>query len=156
VIETERCKLRPFEEKDLDSFLSYRNNEEWMKYQSFKNLTKDEYRKALLVPLNVEKGMQLAIVQKTADNLLGDLYLIKKEKTIIIGYSINPIYSRKGYITEVLKALLPKLKDCYLGYEILAMTEKNNIPSINLLFKLGFVNVGWIEKWQSEVYVYSN
>jgi [ribosomal protein S5]-alanine N-acetyltransferase len=156
MIETDRCKLRPFEEKDLDSFLSYRNNEEWMKYQSFKNLTKDEYRKALLVPLNVEKGMQLAIVQKTTDNLLGDLYLIKKEKTIIIGYSINPIYSRKGYITEVLKALLPKLKDWYLGYEILAMTEKENIPSINLLYKLGFVNMGWIEKWQSEVYVYSN
>jgi [ribosomal protein S5]-alanine N-acetyltransferase len=156
VIETDRCKLRPFEEKDLDSFLAYRNNEEWMKYQSFKNLTKDEYRKALLVPLNVEKGMQLAIVQKTTDNLLGDLYLIKKEKTIIIGYSINPIYSRKGYTTEVLKALLPKLQDCYIGYEIVAMTEKENIPSINLLFKLGFVNVGWIEKWQSEVYVYSN
>lgn len=136
--------------------MTYRNNEEWMKYQSFKNLTKEEYRKILLVPLNVEKGIQLAIADKTTDNLLGDLYLVKKENTITIGYTINPIYSRKGYISEVLKTLLPILKARYFDCEIVAMTEKENIPSKKLLFKLGFVYDGWIDKWQSEVYVYSN
>ena len=156
MIETDRCILRCFEEKDLDSFMTYRNNEAWMKYQSFKNLTKEEYRKALLVPLNVENGVQLAIADKTQDNLLGDLYLVKKEKTITIGYTINPICSRKGYISEALKALLPILKEHYTGSKIVAMTEKENIPSKNLLLKLGFVYDGWIDKWQSEVYVYSN
>jgi len=156
VIETIRCILRCFEEKDLDSFMAYRNNEDWMKYQSFKNLTKDEYREALLVPLDMGNGMQLAIADKTTDNLLGDLYLSKKEKTITIGYSINPSYSRKGYITETLKALLLKLKECYSDCEIVAMTEKENTPSKNLLLKLGFVYGGWIDKWQSEIYVYSN
>lgn len=156
MIETDRCILRRFKEKDLDSFMTYRNNEDWMKYQSFKNLTKDEYRKALLVPLNMEDGVQLAIADKTTDSLLGDLYLAKKEKTITIGYSINPIYSRKGYISEVLKALLPKLKAYYSDCEIVAMTDKDNIPSKNLLLKLGFVYDGWIDEWQSEVYVYPN
>lgn len=156
MLETDRCIVRPFEEKDLESFMTYRNNEEWMKYQGFKNLTKDEYRKALIVPLNLEKGVQLAIVSKTTDNLLGDLYLLKEEKTITIGYSINPIYSRKGYITEVLKALLLKLKERHSDRKIVAMTEKENIPSKNLLLKLGFVYDGWVDKWQSEVYVYPN
>lgn len=156
MVKTDRCILRRFEEKDLDSFMTYRNNEEWMKYQGFKNLTKEEYRKILLVPLNVEKGVQLAIADKTTDNLLGDLYLVKKEKTITIGYTINPIYSRKGYISEVLKTLLPMLKARYFDCEIVAMTEKENIPSKNLLLKLGFVYDGWIDKWQSEGYVYSN
>lgn len=156
MLETNRCIIRCFEEKDLDSFMTYRNNEEWMKFQSFKNLTKDEYRKALLVPLDVENGIQLAIVHKTTENLLGDLYLVKKEKTISIGYTINPIYSRKGYISEVLKALLPKLKACYSDCKIIAMIEKENIPSKNLLFKLGFVYDGWIDEWQEEVYVYLN
>ncbi|MDF2882815.1 MAG: ribosomal-protein-S5-alanine N-acetyltransferase [Clostridiaceae bacterium] len=154
MIETDRCKLRCFEEKDLDSFMTYRNNEQWMKYQGFKNLTKDQYRKALLVPLNVENGIQLAIADKTTDNLLGDLYIIKEENTISIGYSINPVYSRKGYITEVLKALLPKLKIHYSDCEIKAMTEKENIASKNLLTKLGFVYEEWIDKWHTEVYVY--
>lgn len=156
MFETVRCKLRPFEEKDLESFMAYRNNEEWMQFQGFKNLTKDEYREALLVPLDIGKGMQLAIADKNTDNLLGDLYLSKEEKTITIGYSINPSYSRKGYITEVLKALLPKLRECYSDCKIAAMTEKENTPSKNLLLKLGFVYEGWIDKWQSETYVYPN
>lgn len=156
MIETDRCIVRPFKEKDLDAFMTYRNNEDWMKYQSFKNLTKDEYRKALLVPLNIEDGVQLAIADKATDSLLGDLYIAKKDKTITIGYSINPIYSRKGYVSEVLKALLPKLKAYYSDCEIVAMTEKDNIPSKNLLLKLGFVYDGWIDEWQSEVYVYPN
>ena len=155
MIETNRCMLRPFEEKDLDAFMSYRNNEEWMKYQSFKNLTKEQYRKALLVPLNIENGIQLAIADKNTDSLLGDLYIIKEEKTISIGYSINPIYSRKGYITEVLKALLGKLTTDYSDCKIMADTEKENIPSKSLLLKLGFVYKHWNEQWQTEVYVYS-
>jgi RimJ/RimL family protein N-acetyltransferase len=34
------------------------------------------------------------------------------------------------------------------------MINKKNIPSRKLLLKLGFVYDEWIEKWQSEVYVY--
>lgn len=154
MLKTERCIVRCFEEKDLDSFITYRNNEEWMKYQGFKNLTKEQYRKALLSPINIEKGMQLAITDKATDNLLGDLYLVKKDKTVSIGYSINPIYARKGYISEVVKALLPKLKADYPDCKITAMIEKENLPSKNLLLKLGFVYEGWIEEWQEEVYVY--
>lgn len=154
MIKTERCIVRDFEEKDLDLFMAYRNNEEWMKYQDFKNLTKEEYRKALLKPLNIEKGMQLAIADKTTDNLLGDLYVAKKDKTVTIGYSINPLYSQKGYMIEVLKALLTKLRVAYADCEIVAMTDKENLPSKNLLLKLGFVYDGWIEQWQSEVYIY--
>lgn len=154
VIETERCYLRSFEEKDIDLFMIYRNNEDWMKYQSFKNLTKEEYRKALLVPLNIEDGVQLAIAHKDSDNLFGDIYLKKTEKTIFIGYTINPVYSRRGYITEVLKALLPNLKEKYSDCKIIATTEKENIPSKNLLLKLGFVYDCYIDEWQEEVYVY--
>lgn len=155
LIVTERCKLRCFEEKDIDLFMIYRNNEDWMKYQSFKNLTKDEYRKALLVPLNIEDGIQLAIALKHTDEIIGDVYLKKAEKTIFIGYTINPVYSRKGYITEVVKALLAKLKEDYPCCKIIATTEKENIPSKNLLLKLGFVYDCFIDEWQEEVYVYT-
>lgn len=156
MIETDRCILRCFKENDLELFMAYRNNEEWMKYQGFKNLTKEEYSKALLVPLNIENGIQLAIADKTSDNLLGDIYISKKEKTISIGYTINSIYSRKGYISEILKVLLPKLKGCYSDCDIIAMIEKDNIPSRNLLIKLGFIYNGLVDDLQSEVYIYPN
>jgi RimJ/RimL family protein N-acetyltransferase len=154
MIETTRCKLRSFEKKDIDLFMDYRNNGEWMKYQSFKNLTKDEYMRALLVPMDIESGMQLAIAMKDTDRLLGDIYLEKKFNNIFIGYSINPVYSRKGYITEVLKALLIRLQQDYSDSKILATTEKENIPSKNLLMKLGFTYDSSVDEWQEEVYVY--
>lgn len=154
MIETTRCKLRSFEEKDIDLFMDYRNNGEWMKYQSFKNLTKDEYMRALLVPMDIESGMQLAFAMKDTDRLLGDIYLEKKFNNIFIGYSINPVYSRKGYVTEVLKALLIKLQQDYSDSKILAKTEKENLPSKNLLIKLGFKFDNFLDEWQEEVYVY--
>jgi RimJ/RimL family protein N-acetyltransferase len=154
MIETTRCKLRNFEEKDIDLFMDYRNNDEWMKYQSFKNLTKDEYMRALLVPMDIESGMQLAIAMKDTDRLLGDIYLEKKFNNIFIGYSINPVYSRKGYVTEVLKALLIRLQQDYSDSKILATTEKENLPSKNLLIKLGFKIDNFVDEWQEEVYVY--
>ena len=82
-------------------------------------------------------------------------YSIHYTKLYDIGYTINPDFSRKGYVTEVLKAYLPELQERFSDCEIIAMTEKENIPSKNLLLKLGFVYDEWIEKWQSEVYVYS-
>ncbi len=156
MIETNRCIIRCIEEKDLDFIMQYRNNDEWMKYQGFKNLSKDEYREALLVPLNIEDGIQLAVAEKTTDNLLGDLYIVKKENNIAIGYTVNPVLARKGYIIEVLKVLLPKLQTCYNDCTIIATTEKENIPSKNLLIKLGFKYREWNDEWQEEVYVYSN
>lgn len=154
MLETNRCILRCFEEKDLDSFMDYRNNEEWMKYQSFKNLSKDEYRKALLIPLDIENGVQLAIAEKRTDKLLGDIYLGKKESVISIGYTINPIYSRMGYISEILTGLLPRIKTCYPECKIVATVEKDNTASKNLLLKMDFVYSEWDEEWKEEVYIY--
>jgi len=154
MFETSRCRIRSFEEKDLDSFTTYRNNDEWMKFQSFKNKTKEEYRNALLVPLNLENGTQLAFADKTSDKLLGDLFIKIQDKRISIGYSIDPNHARKGYVTEVLEELLLRLRTQYPNYQIIAMTDSENIPSKNLLVKLGFVYEQWIEEWQTEKYVY--
>jgi len=34
--ETRRCHIRPFEEGDIEAFMSYRNNLDWMRLQGFK------------------------------------------------------------------------------------------------------------------------
>lgn len=156
MIETNRCILRYFKEKDLELFMTYRNNKEWMKYQNLESLSKDDYRKDLLGNKDINKGIRLAISDRITDTLLGDVYIIKKEKTISIGYTISPIYSRKGYITESLKAVLQLIRKNYSECEIIAMAKKENIPSKNLLLNLGFIYDEWIEKLQSEVYIYPN
>ncbi len=47
-LDTVRCNIRPFLVEDIDAFMAYRNDMDWMKYQGFKGLTKQEYTKALL------------------------------------------------------------------------------------------------------------
>ncbi|MGO1043817.1 hypothetical protein ACTPEO_13855 [Clostridioides difficile] len=56
---TKRCKIRRFQESDIDIFTSYRNDEQWMKYQEFKGLTKNEYSKVLISKNSFEEGIQL-------------------------------------------------------------------------------------------------
>ncbi|CDL32497.1 hypothetical protein [Enterobacter hormaechei] len=46
-----------------------------MKYQGFKGLTKRAYEAALLGVLTLDRGIQLAIINKLTEVLIGDIYL---------------------------------------------------------------------------------
>jgi len=73
-----KYNIRPFKESDIDDFMEYRNDMEWMKCQGFKDLSKEEYEDSLLKEVSLEKGMQLAIINKLYDRLIGDLYVRKE------------------------------------------------------------------------------
>ena len=138
MFETDRCIVRTFEEKDITLLMNYRNNSEWMKYQGFKNKTKNEYQEVLLVEYDIEKGVQVAFCSKENDKLLGDLYLHKEDSEINIGYTIDPIHSKQGLTFEVLQGLLHYLQTEYPHHSIVADFEKDNTASKKLLMKLGF------------------
>ena len=139
--ETERCRIRPFEESDIPAFMSYRNNLEWMQYQGFKGKKYLEYKAALLMQPKFEEGVQLAVVSKQTGDLVGDLYL-KIEKVVCwIGYTIAPEFARQGLAFEVMSQLLLELQ--LSGMKLAkAGVEKENIASIQLLKKLGFEQNG--------------
>ncbi len=141
LLETNRLRLRYFEEKDLDVFVEYRNNEEWMIHQTFKGKSKEEFRNILLSPFYIDQGSQLAVCLKDKDNLIGDLYVEKNECELFIGYTIHPLYSKKGYAYEIVKAFIDYLFTNYPDCKIIAETDLTNIPSINLLQKLKFKEV---------------
>jgi RimJ/RimL family protein N-acetyltransferase len=140
-IQTERCIVRQFNEYDIEAFMAYRNDLEWMKYQGFKGLTKQEYEKALLGSHSLQKGMQLAIVCKDFDILIGDVYLKQENSTFWIGYTVCPSKARQGYAYEVLSAIIDTLREEGIKY-IKASVESENTPSIALLKKLKFSYIG--------------
>ncbi len=74
LFQTERCEIRPFHERDLEPFMAYRNDLDWMRYQGFKGRTREEYACVLLSPSEVEKGAQFALTDRE-DRLMGDLYV---------------------------------------------------------------------------------
>ncbi|BEP29883.1 GNAT family N-acetyltransferase [Helicovermis profundi] len=136
-IETQRCIIRTFLEEDINDFMIYRNNEEWMIYQGFKGLSKEEYQEILMKEFSLNDGVQLAIEEKSNKHLIGDIYLKQCEDEFWIGYTINPIYARQGYAFEAAKGIMEWIK--YTGgKKIYAGVLPENIASIELLKKLGF------------------
>ena len=140
-IETNRCLIRYFESKDIDDFITYRNNEKWMQYQGFKGLTKQEYNKALLGETDMQSGIQLAIINKVSERLVGDIYLKQEENTFWLGYTINPANARQGYAYEAVSGIIGWLKENDVD-KVLADTMPENAASISLLKKLGFSSLG--------------
>ena len=139
--ETERCRVRPFEEGDIEAFMSYRNNLDWMQFQGFKGKKYLEYKAALLQQPKFREGVQLAVANRQTGELLGDLYLKLEQNACWIGYTIAPQFARQGFAFEVVSKLLLQLRQAGLT-QVKAGVEEQNLASISLLKKLGFTQIG--------------
>ncbi|NCB41278.1 MAG: N-acetyltransferase [Clostridia bacterium] len=149
---TERCRIRQFKPKDIEAFISYRNDMNWMQYQMFKGLTRKEYENFLLKHHFPEDGIQLAVVDRYTDKLLGDVYIRRQNHSFWIGYTIHPTYAQQGFMREVVFSLVRILLRCPGCHEILAGAVKENLRSKNLLEKIGFRLCYYDEETQEDVY----
>jgi len=136
-IQTQRCLVRPFEEKDIDNFMLYRNNLDWMIHQGFKGLSKIKYQAFLLTKPDLAKAAQFAVSNRKTNELIGDIYLKQEDSTFWLGYTITPAQARKGYASEVVSAVLASLST-HGCRQIKAGVLPENQASIRLLEKLGF------------------
>lgn len=153
LIFTERCKIRAFRESDLEFFISYRNNLDWMRYQGFKGLSKEEYREVLLRPASAESGIQLVVADRTTDLPMGDVYLRKEEDSWWVGYTIHPDFEKKGLMLEAFTGLIRRLKESKTCSEVLAGCLPENARSKNLLRKTGFTFLFFDKESGEEIYV---
>lgn len=140
IFTSERCYVRPFTADDIDSFVSYRNNPEWMKYQFFKGLSREEYEEILLKEPSVESGAQFAVIRKADQILLGDVFIKREDDTFWIGYTISPSFKRQGYAYEITQAMILWIQQ-QGDFKIMAGAAPENVASVQLLEKLGFAQV---------------
>ncbi len=140
IVESERCIVRPFIERDIDAFELYRNNLEWMKFQGFKGLSREEYAQILLKEPSVEAGAQLAIVRKADHHLIGDVFIKKEEDIFWIGYTISPEFKRQGYAYETVNSMIRWIQQ-QGDFKINAGVAPDNTASVQLLEKVGFVQL---------------
>jgi RimJ/RimL family protein N-acetyltransferase len=140
-IRTQRLELRPFSDGDLDALAAYRNNREWMRFQGFKCLSRQEYSQAVLGSHREEDGVQLAMVFQASGRLAGDLYYRREGDACHLGYTVAPEFARMGYASEAVKGFLRYLQS--RGFrEALAEVAPENQASVALLGKLGFTQRG--------------
>lgn len=152
---SQRLLIRNFKETDLDTFYYYRNDTECSKYQHWNNTSKEYLRDFIQLQQNrtlKDGDIQLAIALNDNNELIGDLYIAIKGKTITLGYTISPNHQRKGYAYEILSSLIPLLLKQYNEFEIVCLVHPDNTPSIKLLEKLNFTNEGYEAQLDSLIF----
>ena len=155
-LETDRLILRNVAAKDADIMYDYRNNEICARYQ--RGQTKDyegitalvEKRKSDVV--SVESPFMVAVAFKETDEMVGEIVVMPNDGTISLGYTFSYKHHRKGYAFEALTALVNLLHEQYPQWDFISFTEPENEPSMALLKKLGYKDMGYIASMDSQVF----
>ena len=155
-IETARLILRNVAAKDADNMYDYRNNEICARYQ--RGQTKDYNGIVALVErrkndvVSVDAPFMVVVALKDTDEMVGEIVVMPKDVTISLGYTFSYKHHRKGYAFEALTALINMLHKQYPKWDFVSFTEPENEPSMALLKKLGYKDMGYIPSMESQVF----
>lgn len=159
LLETERLYLRNLKLSDVKSMVDYRNNEECNRYQRWNAFTSEEICSFIEQFqedefLSAKKEQHFAICSKSTSELIGELaYFYTPNDCITLGISISYRYHRNGSAYEILTEVIRRIREQYPSLDIVGLIEKENIKSIKLVEKLGFVQECYAESISSYVYV---
>ena len=155
-IETARLILRNVAAKDAEIIHDYRNNEICARYQ--RGQTKDYDGIVALVErrkddvMSVDAPFMAAVALKETDEMVGEIVVMPKDGTISLGYTFSYKHHRKGYAFEALTALINMLHKQYPEWDFISFTEPENEPSMALLKKLGYKDMGYVPSMESQVF----
>lgn len=155
-LETQHLILRNVQPADASVIHEYRNNELCARYQ--RGQTKDydgivrlaERRKRDI--LGAEDNCFAAVALKDTDELIGEIVIMPNEQTFSLGYTFSYKHHRKGYAYEALSALIAHLHEKYPDWEFISFTDPENVPSMGLLKKLGYQDMGYLPGKDSQVF----
>lgn len=160
LFETERLYLRKFKKEDIDVFYTYRNDIRCKKYQRWQDTSREYLLRFIELHQTYRTldngGIQLPIILKETDEMIGDIYIARKDKTFTIGYTLAPKYWHHGYMREMAGAVVRKILEDYPDDEVVGMVDPDNTASCRVLESIGFIKEHYIEKVNSLIYVMKN
>lgn len=152
---TPRLIIRTMEEKDFDELFSYRNDESCRRFQRWNYTDKDSIKELIShsglsgIPTS---GNHYYAICTINDNLIGDMFISRKGKTITIGYTISPLHQGHGFATEAVQYTSAYLHKNDPDCEIVAMVDKENLASIRVLEKNDFSCEGYEPQVESLIF----
>lgn len=155
-LQTQRLILRNVRPEDATVMFDYRNNEICARYQ--RGQTKDlEGIKALVARrendrIGTEENFLLAVEHRKTGSMVGEIVVMPNDGCFSIGYTFHHAHHRKGYAFEALSYLTDLLHERYPDMEFISFTEPENTASMALLRKLGYVDLGYEPKVESQVF----
>jgi RimJ/RimL family protein N-acetyltransferase len=153
---------------DLEPFWAYRNDPEVARYQSWESCSEREALDFIREMSSSEPGtpgewFQFAVELKESGQLIGDRGLKTEEdgRQAEIGVTLSREYQGMGYASEAVSRLLDHAFGYLALHRVVAIVDKENVPSVALVERLGmkregpFVQNAWMEgHWTSE-YLYA-
>ena len=147
MIETIRLILRPFTEQDI-SFSQAFMLPEFM-VNSPQGAYTEEAAKSRIIEMSEgyrKSGFgKLAVIEKESNSIIGycglEPCVIEGKSEIELGYRLLTKFRGKGYATEAALALV-EFEAIKGNSNIIAFTEYENFPSMRVLVKLGFSELG--------------
>ena len=155
-LETDRLVLRNVAAKDAEIIYDYRNNEICARYQ--RGQTKDYAGITALVEkrkndiISTDAPFFVAVARRETDEMVGEIVVMPNDGTISLGYTFSYKHHRNGYAFEALTALINLLHAQYPEWDFISFTEPENEPSMALLKKLGYKDMGYIPSMTSQVF----
>lgn len=158
MLKTERLSLRNLRPEDADAIFACRNDPECLRYQRWEDTSAEgvrefveKYRDCVFLSRQEEQHYAL----RAGEALVGDLsyFYTEEDRCVTLGITVFPEHQRRGYAREILTAVISAVQERYPELDIVALIDRENIPSIALFESLGFYRECWAEKIRSYVYV---
>ena len=132
--------LREIQMEDAEIIVKWRSNPEVYRY--FKNphqITLNEHLNWFLhtYPHNRNR-IDWMCIEKKSGNKIGIFGLLKEEENTEVNYILAPEAQHQGYAKESIYALIVFARKEWSARYITAEIHEENIPSIQLVEKLGF------------------
>ncbi len=169
-VTSERVRLRPFEERDLEAMAAYRGDAEVCRFLPFEPQSPDDIRARnghLMggTSLEGERGGVMLVIERVDDGaVIGDLVLFHLDAgagSAEVGWVVSPAASGRGLATEAVRALIDTAFDVYGLRRLTAQIDADNVRSAALAERLGmrreahFVENEWFKARWSDLLVYA-
>ncbi|MEZ9160833.1 GNAT family N-acetyltransferase [Vibrio lentus] len=145
-VETARLRLRMITPQDAVFIQRLYSSEDFLRYIGDKEITDTdkavEYIENNILKMHQEKGVCLLVVEiKDSSTPIGVCGLIKRDnlESHDIGYGFVPEVYGQGFALEAAQAIIEQAKHNADIDHLVAIATSDNIRSIALLTKLGFV-----------------
>lgn len=140
LIETERLRIRYFEETDADDLFAYLSKKEVVRHEPYEIFS---YDAAVLEAKRRAKDKNFYAVALKTGKVIGNLYLAKGDfDTWELGYVFHSDFWGKGYACESAGALISFAFEHLGARRIVAMCNPLNASSWKLLERLTFRREG--------------
>jgi RimJ/RimL family protein N-acetyltransferase len=168
-IESERLRIRRFKDSDLSPFMTYRNDPEVARYQSWDSCNEREARAFIREMQSAQPGVpgdwfQFAIESKETQDLIGDCALRVDEHEPYraeIGFTLAREYQGRGFAWEAVSRLLDYAFGPLGLHRVVAIADCRNVPSVALLERVGMRREGrflenvWFKGGWADEYLYA-